>query len=436
MIAHRIDTCCTTACAPDGQGHGKSIHQVGVEADEESTSEHKDDMEYHELELDVTVKEESRTSPSNSEPLLGDFNATTSSFTNQIQPQKINRKCKAPHCLTKDGTYDSDGIWLALDPSIRSECTEPSSASSEPGTEALRASRRTETPTTHTLDGKNTETVDFHPRSAIRIEIEEPHTRPMTPIRSSSPRDYSSPGNYHHSYLHASPGKDSGYGSPTPSLSNSSSSPKPNSVQAAILANAMRPDQELLQIKAQKHILKTLLRHHPFWRIGGVSLDCFNFDTRPRRFTNIHIFVLDRQEGENISFTKALSSRALRARTGLCLTLYDTRRQKFVTELQKAHNVNTPLNEIEAIIYIWNRETNTFHNLMDMLGSREARVSASLLIQHGERRPYVGACEERLAMWSSFVNTTDIEEFYLSELHRKGVEIEHHMDCILHTDSE
>jgi hypothetical protein len=62
MIAHRIDTCCTT-CAPHEQCYGKGIRQVGVEADEESISGHKDDMESHELELDATVKEESGLHP-------------------------------------------------------------------------------------------------------------------------------------------------------------------------------------------------------------------------------------------------------------------------------------------------------------------------------------------------------------------------------------
>lgn len=330
-------------------------------------------------------------------------------------------------------------------PSHARQCSEPLESSStgpEPPTQIPSA--RIGLKRTAIDENIQTEEIkadDHEIQTLVRIEVDGPRlsARPSTPVRHESSRHLESPGATHSSYLHATPGKDSGYGSSAESVADSENSP-PKFRRSALVTRAVLQDslhrrgmfREMLEMKEKKKALKQLLFKQPAWRGPGISLDRLDYSAKHRRFANIQILILDRQEGEHIPLSKALSLRDLRARTGLCVALFDTVHQKFVTELNKTVHNNSPFEKIEATVFVWCRTSKMFAPLGEMLCSPESRSSASLRIEHGERRPYVESSSQRLTSWSGFVNSTDIEEFYLSELHVEGVDIDVHMDCVLH----
>lgn len=136
---------------------------------------------------------------------------------------------------------------------------------------------------------------------------------------------------------------------------------------------------------------------------------------------DLGITVLDRESGLHMPLSTALSTKELRKRTGLLLSLYNIgeKRELRVRELIPWDK----LCSVKAIISIWDRDHKTFKDLSTVLMTREARRRANL---------YIGRCVSRLdrasspkhpMSWPNLVRFLDLDGFYLEQLGDEGVNV-------------
>ena len=234
-----------------------------------------------------------------------------------------------------------------------------------------------------------------------------------------------------------SPGRDSGYGSATDSVigtpntaprSDATATPEIVISRPGIQANCEHL-KELHDMKEARRVWKKLVYYHPQWLVGAIPLERLSTEPGWVEHSDVQMLVLDRQEGKYILLEEALSSKDLRERTGLGLALYDNERGKFITQLDAALMLGTPLEKITASIHMWNCKTSLFEDLADMLRRPDWRATTGLRIQHSTTRHYTSLTRADVLSWPDFVRTSDIVEYYLGILCNFGVVVNAQMDC-------
>ena len=234
-----------------------------------------------------------------------------------------------------------------------------------------------------------------------------------------------------------SPGRDSGYGSATNSVTGTPNTAPRSDAMATPEIIVSKPGaqascehlKELHDMEEARNIWKKLLYYHPQWLVGGITLERLSTNSGHAEHVDVQLLVLDRQEGKYIRLSRALSSRVLRARTGLCLALYNTERGEYITQLDKALTQGTPLHKITATIHMWNRQTSLFENLADILVCPDWQASTGLRIRHLPSRLCTSQYRAKDLSWPEFVGRSNIIDYYLEILHDRGVVVDAQMDC-------
>jgi hypothetical protein len=242
-------------------------------------------------------------------------------------------------------------------------------------------------------------------------------------------RDYLNP--------YDSPGRDSGYASGTESITGTPNTAPRSDAPATPEIIVSRPGappnsehlKELRDMNGARRVWKKLVYYHPQWLVGAIPLKRLSTEPGWVEHSDVQMLVLDRQEGKYILLEEALSSKDLRARTGLGLALYDNERGKFITQLDAALILGTPLEKITASIHMWNRKTSLFEDLADMLRRPDWRATTGLRIQHSTIRHSTSPTRAAVLSWPDFVRTSDIVEYYLGILCNFGVVVNAQMDC-------
>ena len=330
-----------------------------------------------------------------------------------MSPQLSSQKGLSESAMS-NRTFHAAPIVPAHASRATSPCSEISSETSD----------ETSLPSDGDISGKT----DQQPRNVVLAQPFMPKT-PESHDKLRKERDYLNP--------YDSPGRDSGYASGTESITGTPNTAPRSDAPATPEIIVSRPgappnsehSKELHDTKEARRVWKKLLYYHPQWLVGAIPLEHLRTETGWAEHSNVQMLVLDRQEGKYILLEEALSSKDLRARTGLGLALYDNERGKFITQLDAALMLGTPLEKITATIHMWNRKTSLFEDLADMLRRPDWLATTGLRIQHSTTRHFTSPTRAAVLSWPDFVRTSDIVKYYLGILCNFGVVVNAQMDC-------
>lgn len=261
--------------------------------------------------------------------------------------------------------------------------------------------------------------IDFAPRGPdiqISSDSGEP-TCPQTP-RVDSDACFSSP--------------DSGYHSRASSQSVFEVSPSWTRTNDSSYWDdeGMHPEPEELESQQTLWVCPRTVRKTSLKR--GLSLDLFSECPRAASPVDLSITVLDTETGLHVPLDTALSTKAMRSRTGLALSLriIGEERELRIRELIPWDK----LGSFKAMISIWDPECETFKDISTVLMTQESRRRANIYIETSPSRRFDRASSPLHSMsWSNLVRHLDLDGFYLGQLQDTGINLYCQVD---HTTTE
>jgi hypothetical protein len=164
-------------------------------------------------------------------------------------------------------------------------------------------------------------------------------------------------------------------------------------------------------------------------RRSAISLGHLADCVRTTSSIDLDITVLDVDTGLRVPLSTALSTKDMRRRTGILLSLrtVDEERELRVRELIPWDK----LGSIKANISIWDDERETFRNLSTVLMKPETRSRANVYIERCLTQLNSASSQGHPMSWLNLVGFLDISGFFFGQMQSYGVDLRLQVDNVM-----